>query len=380
MRRTATPGCGFLSLRLVTPVRRGGLVASSSSSRFRSASSASFSTHAATNYFTESYPDARPHSPAVQTLLHLHHIADASRIPATGPKGRLLKGDVLAFLSSPSSASVSSAASASSLAAAAKKDTKTAAPSGISSSSAYDDLPNSNMRKVIAKRLSESKRTVPHLYINAECNIDRLVQARKVLIEQAGIKVSVNDFIIKAFALALRQVPEANASWIEPSTGNGNADGAIRRHQSVDISVAVATEGGLITPIVRQADSKGLLQISKEVQELAGRARQNKLKPEEFQGGTASISNLGMFGIHEFSAVINPPQGCILAIGQGRQEVVAASSPSSSSPSSFAEEFKVCTKMNVSLSCDNRVMDEEVAARLLSSFQKLIADPSSMLL
>ena len=220
------------------------------------------------------------------------------------------------------------------------------------------------MRKVIARRLAESKQMVPHFYLTIDCNIDNLLTMRKELNQRGAIdgsyKLSVNDFIIRAAALALKKVPDANVSW---------TDAATLRYHSADISVAVAVKHGLITPIVRNADSKGLAAISVEMKDLAGRAHDGKLAPEEYQGGTFSISNLGMLGIKEFSAVINPPQGAILAVGAGEQRPIVIDGA-----------LSVATVMSCTLSCDHRAVDGAIGAKLLNAFKGLIEDPVTMLL
>jgi pyruvate dehydrogenase E2 component (dihydrolipoamide acetyltransferase) len=217
------------------------------------------------------------------------------------------------------------------------------------------------MRKVIAKRLTEAKQTVPHFYLTIDCEVDALLKVRADLNGRSdAYKLSVNDFVIRAVALALKKVPAANASWGEE---------AIKRYTDVDISVAVATPNGLITPIVHHADHKGLAAISNEMKELAAKARDGKLKPEEFQGGGFTISNLGMFGVKEFAAIINPPQGCILAVGAGEQRPVVKGGA-----------LAVATVMSCTLSVDHRVVDGAVGAEFLAAFKKLIEDPLSMLL
>ena len=178
---------------------------------------------------------------------------------------------------------------------------------------AYDALPNSSVRKVIARRLTESKQLVPHFYLSIDCEIDALLELRKHVNEAAGTKVSVNDCVIRAVALAMKKIPASNASW---------TDDAILQYKDIDVSVAVATPNGLVTPIIKKADTKTLAQISAEMKDLAARARDGKLRPEEFQGGGFSVSNLGMYGVKEFSAIINPPQSCILAVGAGEQRAV----------------------------------------------------------
>ena len=226
---------------------------------------------------------------------------------------------------------------------------------------AYKEIPNNNIRKVVAKRLSESKQEVPHFYLTVECSLDELLTARKDINDKANgeFKLSVNDFIIKAAAMALKAYPLANVSW---------TDEAIQQYLKADISVAVSTPTGLITPIIRSAEDKGLRDISTEMKELAGRAREGKLKPEEFQGGSFSISNLGMFGVKEFAAIINPPQGCILAIGAGEQRPVVIN-----------DKVEIKTVMNCTLSVDHRCVDGAVGAEYLQVFKRYIENPVSML-
>jgi pyruvate dehydrogenase E2 component (dihydrolipoamide acetyltransferase) len=226
----------------------------------------------------------------------------------------------------------------------------------------YEARPNSGFRKTIARRLTEAKQTIPHFYLTLDCRIDALLDLRKKLNASAGDggKVSVNDFVIRASALALRKIPDANVSWSED---------AILAYQDVDISVAVATPNGLITPIIKQADTKSLRQIAAEMKDLAGRARDGKLKPQEYQGGTFSISNLGMYGIREFAAVINPPQSCILAVGNGEQRAVVEDGA-----------LKVATVMTVTLSVDHRAVDGALGAEYLAAFRTLIEDPYSLLI
>ncbi len=227
----------------------------------------------------------------------------------------------------------------------------------------YELRPNSGFRKTIARRLTEAKQTVPHFYLTLDCRIDALLELRKRYNASADTvsgKTSVNDFVIRAAALALRKVPDANVSWAEE---------AIVAYKDVDISVAVATPNGLITPIIKQADTKSLRQIAGEMRDLAARARDGKLKPQEYQGGTFSISNLGMFGIREFSAVINPPQSCILAVGNGEQRAVVEDG-----------ELKIATLMTVTLSVDHRAVDGALGAEYLAAFKTLIEDPYSLLL
>ena len=222
-------------------------------------------------------------------------------------------------------------------------------------------VPLSTMRKVIAERMTHSKSTVPHFYMTVDCTIDELLRVRAELNKRAGeVKLSVNDFIIRASALALREVPAANVQW---------ADGQMRQLHSVDISVAVAIEGGLITPIVKDADRKGLVETSLAMKDLAARARVGKLIPEEYQGGSFTISNLGMFGIKQFDAVINPPQACILAVGAGEQRPLVKDG-----------KIEIATVMCLTLSVDHRVVDGAIGATYLNAVKRLLEYPPAMLL
>lgn len=269
-------------------------------------------------------------------------------ISGSGPHGRVVKADVEQALSQSNPVPLLRPVTAASLL------------SGYEPT--YDVLPVSNMRKVIAKRITEAKQTVPHFYLTVDCDIDRLVKAREQINAKANgaYKLSVNDFVIKACALALKQVPESNASWI---------DDQIYQYKSADVAVAVAIEGGLITPVIRQAEIKGLIDISREMKELAARAREGKLKPEEFQGGTFSLSNLGMYGITQFSAIINPPQGCILAVGAGEERPVVRNGL-----------LTTAMMMTCTLSVDHRVVDGAVGANFLKAFKDLIENPVMMIL
>lgn len=217
------------------------------------------------------------------------------------------------------------------------------------------------MRKVIAQRLTLSKQTIPHFYVTMDCEIDRLLDLRaEINGTDESLKLSVNDFALRAVALALMAVPEANASW---------SDAGTVFYDAADISVAVAIPGGLITPIIKSAEKKGLAAISAEMRDLAARAKDNKLKPEEFQGGTFSISNMGMFGVKDFSAIINPPQAGILAISTGEQRAVVKDG-----------KLAVATVMSVTLSCDHRVIDGALGARWLQAFKGLIEHPIKLVL
>ncbi len=277
---------------------------------------------------------------------------DLSGVKGTGPRGRIVKADIEKAKSSRATTHAPAASSSAAL------------PDGAQTNifgMAYVEQPINNIQKVTARRLSESKQTVPHFYLTVECNLDALLAARKELNEAANgaYKLSVNDFIIKASAMALKSYPAANVSW---------QDTAVHQYLHSDISVAVATPTGLITPIIKRAEEKGLRAISDEMKELAGRAREGKLKPEEFQGGSFSISNLGMFGVKNFQAIVNPPQSCILAVGAGEQM-----------PKVVNGEVKICTIMNVTLSTDHRTVDGAVGAEWLQHFKRYIENPVSML-
>ena len=280
---------------------------------------------------------------------------DLAAIQGTGPRGRIVKADIEGALSGGTVVAPQSQATTAQITA--PQPTTQVTPVGES-----ELIPHTNMRKVIARRLLESKQTVPHFYLTIDCEIDRLLAMRKELNDRDGAdyKISVNDFVIRAVALALRKTPDANASWSE--------EGMIR-YGSVDVSVAVAIDAGLITPIIRNADHKGLAEISAEMKDLALRAREGKLMPEEYQGGTFSISNLGMFGVREFSAIINPPQSAILAVGAGEQRPVVKDGA-----------LSVATVMSCTLSCDHRVVDGALGAQLLGVFKNFIEEPMTMLL
>jgi pyruvate dehydrogenase E2 component (dihydrolipoamide acetyltransferase) len=273
---------------------------------------------------------------------------DVARIPGTGPHGRIIRADVDAFIASGGATAASGGIFAGSGMTFAAAGSKT--------------VPHSNIRKVIARRLSQSTQTIPHFYVTMDCDIDALLALRKEINEtDESLKISVNDFVIRACALALRKVPEANVSWGE--------DGMIV-YDAADISVAVATDaGGLITPIVRAADRKGLAAISAEMKDLAARARVGKLKPEEYQGGTFSISNMGMFGVRDFTAIINPPQSCILAVGAGEPRTVVRDG-----------DIAIATLMTLTMSCDHRSVDGALGAKLLGAILELIEHPVRLVL
>jgi pyruvate dehydrogenase E2 component (dihydrolipoamide acetyltransferase) len=317
-------------------------------------------------------------SPLARRMAH-HAGLDLAEIRGSGPQGRVVKSDIERALAAPGAqlgdaqpAAPQPAARPQRPAAIPSAAIPSAAPSGgmpavakeqvvaLAGSPAYTEKPHSAMRRVLARRLTESKQTVPHFYMSVDCAIDDMLKIRKELNEKSQTKISVNDFVIRAAALALRQVPAANASWTEE---------AILLWERVDVAVAVALDDGLITPIVKAADQKGLAQIAAETKDLAQRARDGKLKLEEFQGGTFSISNLGMYGIREFAAVINPPHGCILAVGAGEPRPMVRDG-----------QLATATVMTCTLSCDHRVVDGAVGAQFLAAFKRLIEDPLTMLL
>ena len=291
---------------------------------------------------------------------------DLAAISGSGPQGRIVKADIEAALS----AGRPAAAPARPVAQPQPAPPVTPAPVpalskervlALAGNPPYTERPLTAMRRVIARRLTEAKQTVPHFYLTVDCEIDELLKFRAELNGKSdAYRISVNDFLIRAAALALRQVPAANASW---------SDEAILLWDTVDIAVAVALEDGLITPIVKNADRKGLAAIANETKDLAARARAGKLKLEEFQGGTFSISNLGMFGVRDFAAVINPPHGGILAVGAGEQRPVVKNGA-----------LAIATVMSCTLSCDHRAVDGAVGAQFLAAFKKLVEDPVTMLL
>jgi pyruvate dehydrogenase E2 component (dihydrolipoamide acetyltransferase) len=287
---------------------------------------------------------------------------DISRLKGTGPHGRIVKTDIDAALKG----GVPPRAPSPAVAPAAPKPPPMAAtPSmahvaALAGNAPYTPVPHTSMRRTIARRLTEVQQAVPVFYLTVDCEIDALLKARADINAQVESKISVNDFAIKAAALALKKVPAVNASWSEDAT---------LRWTSVDVSVAVALEDGLITPIIRNADQKGLAQISTEMKDLAARAKANKLKLEEFQGGTFSISNLGMFGVSEFTAVINPPQSCILSVAAGVQQPVVRNGA-----------VTVATVMRCTISCDHRVVDGATSAQFMNTFKRYIESPVSMLM
>ena len=274
-------------------------------------------------------------SPLARRLAEAHGL-DLSGLSGSGPRGRIVKADIEA---------------------AAGK-----APAIVETEIPHEAVKLSNMRKTIARRLTEAKQTIPHIYLTVDVQLDALLKLRGELnkgLESRGVKLSVNDLLIKALAVALVEVPECNVSI---------AGDHLLKYSRADISVAVSIPGGLITPIIAGAEAKSLSAISKEMSELAGRAKEGKLQPHEYQGGTASISNMGMFGIKQFDAVINPPQGMILAIGAGEKR-----------PYVVNESLQIATVMSATGSFDHRAIDGADGARLMQAFKRLVENPLGML-
>ncbi|MBU0582766.1 MAG: pyruvate dehydrogenase complex dihydrolipoamide acetyltransferase [Alphaproteobacteria bacterium] len=294
---------------------------------------------------------------------------DVSAVSGTGPHGRVVKADVEAAIAG-GGAKAAPATKPAAAAAPAPKSMSDEQVLKLFEEGSYDLVPHDNMRKTIARRLVEAKSTIPHFYLTIDCDLDALLALRAELNaaspmkktekgEVPAYKLSVNDMVIKAMALALRDVPTANVSW---------TDTAMVQHKTVDVGVAVSIPGGLITPIIRHADTKTLSTIANEMKDLAARARNKKLKPEEYQGGTTAVSNLGMFGVKDFAAVINPPHATILAVGAGEQRAVVKKG-----------EIKIATIMSVTLSTDHRAVDGALGAELMVAFKRYIENPMGML-
>jgi pyruvate dehydrogenase E2 component (dihydrolipoamide acetyltransferase) len=286
---------------------------------------------------------------------------DLARIQGSGPHGRIIARDVEGAKSGKGLAPASAAGA--SLAAQPPSDDKIRA---LFEAGSYEVIPHDNIRKVIARRLVEAKQTIPHFYLTLDCNIGRLLSAREEINAAApkdkdgkpAYKVSVNDFVIMALALALQRVPDANVTWTE---------GGMLKHRHSDIGVAVSIPGGLITPIVRKAEAKSLSAISNEMKDFAARARARKLKPEEYQGGTSAVSNLGMYGVKDFAAVINPPHATILAVGAGEERAIAKNG-----------KVEAAWIMSITLSTDHRAVDGALGAQLAGAFKALIENPVMM--
>ena len=296
-------------------------------------------------------------SPIVRKLCAENGV-DPSQIVGTGPDGRVVRRDLEHFLAN-RVAGTAPAASESTAPAASESAAKVSALAKQEHSSSYITVPHSGMRRAIARRLTESKSTVPHFYVTADCKVDELLELRKRINESSPVKISVNDIVVKAVAAALMDVPDANVIW--------NPD-AMHKFESADISVAVATDGGLLTPVIRGVEKRSLSNLSMEIAELAGRARAGKLRQEELEGGAFAVTNLGMFGTKEFSAILNPPQSGILAVG-------------AASPRAVVEDgnIKVATVMTVTLSADHRAVDGALAAKWLAAFVQRVENPLSML-
>jgi pyruvate dehydrogenase E2 component (dihydrolipoamide acetyltransferase) len=290
---------------------------------------------------------------------------DLARLRGSGPHGRVIARDVEAAKSGKGLAApaVATSAAAAPLAVQIPADDKIRA---LFEPGSYEVVPHDNIRKVIARRLLEAKLTIPHFYLTVDCNIDKLVAAREEINAAAvkdkegkpAYKISVNDFVIKALALALQRVPDANVTWTE---------GAMLRHRHSDIGVAVSIPGGLITPVIRKAEQKSLSAISNEMKDFAARARARKLKPEEYQGGSSAVSNLGMYGVKEFYAIINPPHATILSVGAGEERAVVRNG-----------KIEAAHLMTVGLATDHRAVDGALGAVLLSAFKALIENPVMM--
>ncbi len=287
---------------------------------------------------------------------------DLAGLAGSGPRGRIVERDVKKALASDGARRPASAA-----------DPRLSTPAAMEITrkfyalDSYEEIPHDLMRKAIARRLTESIQTVPHFYLDAECEIDALLRLREDFNsaspqgsdDAAQWKTSVNDYIIKALALALQAVPDANVTYTPE---------AMLKHKSSDIGVAVAIPGGLVTPIIRNAQAKTIREVAQEVKELAERARARKLRPDEYEGGVSAVSNLGMYGVKSFSAIINPPQSTILAVGQGAPRMIVRDGAP-----------VVATMLNVTLSCDHRAIDGALGAQLLAAFKRLIEHPAAML-
>ena len=287
-------------------------------------------------------------SPIVRKIARERGV-ELTQVAGTGPQGRVVRRDLESFLSSGAAATPTATASYSSSSELAKQEY----------SSSYVTVPHTGMRRAIARRLTESKSTVPHFYVTADCKVDALLELRKSINESSPVKISVNDIVVKAVASALMDVPESNVVW--------NAE-AMHKYESADIAVAVTTDGGLLTPVIRGVEKRSLSNLSMEISELAGRARAGKLRQEELEGGSFAVSNLGMFGTKEFTAILNPPQSGILAVG-------------AASPRAIVEdgEIVIANIMTVTLSADHRAVDGALAAQWLAAFVRRIENPLSML-
>ncbi|WP_337184604.1 pyruvate dehydrogenase complex dihydrolipoamide acetyltransferase [Shinella sp.] len=291
---------------------------------------------------------------------------DISAVSGSGPHGRIVKGDIEKAVASGGAKPAAAAAPATAAAAPAPKGMSDDAVLKLFDEGSYELVPHDGMRKTIAKRLQESKQTIPHFYVSVDVELDALLALRAQLNDSAprredkpAYKLSVNDMVIKAMALALRDVPDANVSWTETN---------MVKHKHADVGVAVSIPGGLITPIIRKAETKTLSAISNEMKDLGKRAKERKLKPEEYQGGTTAVSNMGMMGVKSFAAVVNPPHATILAVGAGEERVVVKKG-----------EMVIVNAMTVTLSTDHRCVDGALGAELLGAFKRYIENPMGML-
>lgn len=336
--------------------------AASSSSSSSTSTSAAVPGAAQTHAPTIGSHDGRIMASPAARFIAMSKGINLELVKGTGPNGRIVKADVEAFKAPVAPVAATATTAAVPAPSAPSVTAYTPAPS---TTQMYEDLPLSNIRKVIASRLTESKQSIPHYYLTVELNAGEVLKLREKLngTSDGKYKLSLNDFVIKAASLALRDVPEVNSAW---------QGSFIRQFKSSDICVAVATDTGLITPILSQAEGKGLSSISNQVKELAGRAREGKLAPHEYQGGSFTISNLGMFGVQSFTAIINPPHAAILAVGGIEDKLVL--DVSSERGFSSDKVFKV------TLSCDHRVVDGAVGAQWLQKFKSYIEKPLTMLL
>lgn len=287
-------------------------------------------------------------SPIVRKLARERGV-DLAQVQGTGPEGRVVRRDLEAFLNSGAAATATASSNVSASSEIARQEY----------SSSYSTVPHSGMRRAIARRLTESKSTVPHFYVSADCKVDALLALRKSINESSPVKISVNDIVVKAVGAALMDVPESNVVW--------NPE-AMHKYESADIAVAVTTDGGLLTPVVRGVEKRSLSNLSMEITELASRARAGKLRQEELEGGSFAVSNLGMFGTKEFTAILNPPQSGILAVGAALPQAIVENG-----------EVTVATIMTVTLSADHRAVDGALAAQWMAAFVKRIENPLSML-
>jgi len=316
------------------------------------------------NALAQMAPTARIFASPLARRLAKEAGLDLASLTGSGPHGRVIERDVKSALAGGVAKKPAPAPEAKPVALA--EAPSAAATRKFYEIDSYEEVPHDSMRKAIARRLTESIQTVPHFYLDIDCEIDALLKLREDFNAAAPKradgapewKTSVNDYIVKALALALQRVPEANVTFTPE---------AMLKHKASDIGVAVAIPGGLITPIIRNAQAKTVRDISDEIRELAGRARERKLKPQEYEGGVSAVSNLGMYGIRNFSAVINPPQSTILAVGKGEARMVVRNGAPA-----------VATIMSVTLSCDHRAVDGALGAELLAAFKQLIEQPMGL--